>query len=334
MEVRLTTIAAFLIGAGLVGLVLWIRSENNGVVTQSTIQDIVYKQQAVLKDQIAGTIDNKNAISDYVTKINIASDEMSRLAYLKYLHIKAEDAEFDVKIQELFNTVDAIRNSIFRNIYNNAKLPDQSLADKELDNSFLNIDQEIFKYFRFLYDYTQGLSTDLATKNKNKEGLVSLLRDTVTLKNATTSIAAKMKFESGRLSLKVKSIDTDVEQKTKEIEAQNDSLKEVEKSSKDRLLMVVVLPVFAIIIVLLFVIPYLYRSNDNVLKLFFEDKIILQVFTVFILVITILLLGIGDKIKAETLGTLLGGISVYVLQNALTGNTGKKSADKDGEQTS
>lgn len=89
------------------------------------------------------------------------------------------------------------------------------------------------------------------------------------------------------------------------------------ESTKDRMLIHTALPIFGIIIILLLIIPYLYKSNPNLIAAIIEKRLLLQIFTVFILIISILLLGIGGKLTSEVLGTLLGGISVYVLQNSL-----------------
>lgn len=81
-------------------------------------------------------------------------------------------------------------------------------------------------------------------------------------------------------------------------------------------------PAFIIFIITLFVTPALLvaRKNDEkiydkikVLKLVYGQNSLVEIATVFLLTSTILLLGLADKISGEILGTLLGGISGYVL---------------------
>ncbi|MBL0183750.1 MAG: hypothetical protein IPP96_16275 [Chitinophagaceae bacterium] len=333
MKVQLSHIISFLIGAGIIGIILWIRSENNGVVSQSSIQEIVFREQEKLKQQVKNKMNDKATIGDYKSKIENAASGIRNIASQNFVKGNSPDSVYNKKIYELYNAIDGARSGIFRNIYNAQQNSDDNPVSKELDNSFSNIDIQIFKFFRPLFDYFSqpNPSNENFRENAYKEILVSL-NDSIGLKNRLNSIAGVMNNESNRLDILSKSIDVNIKEVEDVILSQNNSLRDVEKATKDRLLMVVVLPVFAIIIVLLFIIPYLYQGNDTIIKMFFEEKIILQVFTVFILVIAILLLGIGDKIKAETLGTLLGGISVYVLQNVMsnTGNGAKKPPEVSG----
>lgn len=333
MKVQLSHIISFLIGAGIIGIILWIRSENNGVVSQSSIQEIVFREQEKLKQQVKNKMNDKATIGDYKSKIENAALGIRNIASQNFVKGNSPDSVYNKKIYELYNAIDGARSGIFRNIYNAQQNSDDNPVSKELDNSFSNIDIQIFKFFRPLFDYFSqpNPSNENFRENAYKEILVSL-NDSIGLKNRLNSIAGVMNNESNRLDILSKSIDVNIKEVEDVILSQNNSLRDVEKATKDRLLMVVVLPVFAIIIVLLFIIPYLYQGNDTIIKMFFEEKIILQVFTVFILVIAILLLGIGDKIKAETLGTLLGGISVYVLQNVMsnTGNGAKKPPEVSG----
>lgn len=335
MKIELSHIIAFAVGAGIIGIIFWIRSENNGVVSRSTIQEIVFREQDKLKQQIKSQISDKAGAADYKIKIETAAAAIRNIQPRNFLQTGTPDPDLSKKITGLYNAIDGIRNGIFRNIYAVRQSSEDNPVSKELDNSFSAIDQQLFKFFRPFYDYIAPATPSNKDMQDNAyREILILLNDSTGLKNALGSLGATMSNESMRLDLLQKNIDSGIKEVEATLEAQNKSLNDVEKSTKDRLLMVVVLPVFAIIIILLFIIPYLYQGNNAVLKMFFEEKIILQVFTVFILVIAILLLGIGDKIQAETLGTLLGGISVYVLQNVI-GNAGgnKKAAEGKPDAT-
>ncbi len=80
----------------------------------------------------------------------------------------------------------------------------------------------------------------------------------------------------------------------------------------DQQLISVGLPAFAAAMIILMLIPRCYKDGDLQREIF-ASGVIVQAFTVFLLTATILLLGFGNKIESSTLGTLLGGISGFVL---------------------
>jgi cell division protein FtsB len=79
----------------------------------------------------------------------------------------------------------------------------------------------------------------------------------------------------------------------------------------DERLITYALPAFGIVLILLIALPALYKKEAQGLIL--GSGLVLEMTTVFLLTVTILLLGIGGKLKPEVLGTLIGGISGYVL---------------------
>lgn len=121
-------------------------------------------------------------------------------------------------------------------------------------------------------------------------------------------------------------IDDGVKNETETAQFRTDLEKEVDglsNQSNDRLVLTMVLPIFSIIVILLLAIPYLYRSGQggetkDVFIEIFSRGLLLKIFTVFILTIAIMILGIGGQISGETLGTLLGAISAYVLQSSFS----------------
>ncbi|MBS1589267.1 MAG: hypothetical protein JST52_06595 [Bacteroidetes bacterium] len=148
----------------------------------------------------------------------------------------------------------------------------------------------------------------------------NIFKDSAMLQARNDKIASTFLAEAQRISVEKLIYKASADSTQNQISTLNKNIDELQKSNKDRMLMIVVIPLFAAIVVLMILIPYLYKDNVEIVKELFENKIILQVLTVFILVMTILLLGVGDKINSETLGTLLGGISVYVLQRTLAPN--------------
>jgi len=72
------------------------------------------------------------------------------------------------------------------------------------------------------------------------------------------------------------------------------------------------LPAFGLLLLGILAIPKLYKDKELQATIF-SSGIVLDMFTVFLLTITILLLGLGHRLSENVLGTLLGGISGYVL---------------------
>ncbi|HEY0977117.1 MAG TPA: hypothetical protein VGE21_06565 [Flavobacteriales bacterium] len=111
-------------------------------------------------------------------------------------------------------------------------------------------------------------------------------------------------------------LNTQIDLLTKEVQ-------EVSKTGNNRIMMTLVLPIFSVIVVLLLAVPYLYRTataqeDGIVFSSLFEHGLLLKLFTVFILTIAIMILGIGGQLESQTLGTLLGAISVHVLQSSFS----------------
>ncbi len=84
-------------------------------------------------------------------------------------------------------------------------------------------------------------------------------------------------------------------------------------------------PVFISFILILYLVPLLFFKNRKthdkedkdgdvvIYTSIYSTGLITEIITIFLLTSTILLLGLTDKINSEILGTLIGGISGYVL---------------------
>lgn len=78
------------------------------------------------------------------------------------------------------------------------------------------------------------------------------------------------------------------------------------------------IPTVGLLLIAIFLGPKLY--SDSIQAEIFSNKLNLELITVYILVSTILILGLANRIDNEVLGTLLGGISGYVLGRTLPKN--------------
>lgn len=90
------------------------------------------------------------------------------------------------------------------------------------------------------------------------------------------------------------------------------------------------LPAFGLVLLAIFAIPKLYRDKELQAEIF-SSGIVLDMFTVFLLTITILLLGLGRKLTENVLGTLLGGIAGYVLGRSTAGRATRVNSRTDKE---
>jgi hypothetical protein len=76
------------------------------------------------------------------------------------------------------------------------------------------------------------------------------------------------------------------------------------------------LPALAVALVALLLVPLLYRNID-LQRAIFSSGLMLELMTIFLLTGAIIILGLDGRIPPEVIGTLLGGISGYVLGRSL-----------------
>jgi hypothetical protein len=92
------------------------------------------------------------------------------------------------------------------------------------------------------------------------------------------------------------------------------------------------IPAIGLLVIGLMAVPIFYRTETQASII--ESGFILEVFTVFLLISATLVLGIAERIPQEALGTLLGGISGFVLGRSLNkkneGGNGNKDRAAEG----
>ena len=79
------------------------------------------------------------------------------------------------------------------------------------------------------------------------------------------------------------------------------------------------LPLFCVTVLLMLCVPIIVQSrktneaSSEQIKAIFGSGILVEIITVLLLTMSILILGLAGKLTPEVLGTLIGGISGYVL---------------------
>lgn len=90
------------------------------------------------------------------------------------------------------------------------------------------------------------------------------------------------------------------------------------------------IPLLGLVVILLMGIPILYSkpTQANIIA----SGFILEVFTVFLLISATLVVGVAQRIPSEALGTLLGGISGFVLGRSAGQNRGGQSSQDHSQR--
>lgn len=217
-----------------------------------------------------------------------------------------------IEYQDLLN-----RMSLIKDKYN--KINDENL-NYIIENGSLNINLPTTSYRS--YDDTY---TNIKLKNLNNE--LNYLLNKNELVDEFGFEAPKPKIEV--LKTKVKKINEGIlellkqlkpieSEITKEITKNETELVELSKKTKKQIdirekAIIWGLPLFCTTILMLFLIPaYLNQKSANTNKQINQQHL-LDVATVLLLTLTILILGLAKMIDSAVLGTLLGGISGYVL---------------------
>jgi hypothetical protein len=90
-------------------------------------------------------------------------------------------------------------------------------------------------------------------------------------------------------------------------------------------------PLVGLLMLLILLAPRVYPGAAQ--RAIFQNGLLLELLTVYLLIATILLLGLSEKLDKNSLGTLLGGISGYVLGRAMQSRSRKDHAEEsDGDK--
>jgi gas vesicle protein len=321
MTIKLKDVIFFVVGGLLAGLCVYlIMPHKKSEPTQSGVFPVIYDK---IKDKQSGIDDlekNKKAVSEYANQLQKAYDDMSKIT-IPVIDKSAGD-------ESLLNTASSLKNTISQ-VFQMTILPSDTYnpnsgSKNNIYNQLNRVAQNLNDDFNYRYEALWALpDSGLMTMTPQLKKFL----DTSAIRAANKDMMRSIQLQIDKVNNIGNGISDDEQALKNDIKNLQDSLEDVEKSNRDRMLIYVVIPLFCAVVIMLLAVPALYRNDEFIIKAFFEKDILLQVFAIFILVVTILLLAIGGKIESQTIGTLLGGISVYVLQRALGGDA-RQSGDK------
>lgn len=92
--------------------------------------------------------------------------------------------------------------------------------------------------------------------------------------------------------------------------------REDDQAKLDSRIVMIAIPAVALAIIMLLLAPLLYKTDD-LRRSIITSGLLVELMTIFLLTAAVIILGIDGKIQAEVIGTLLGGVSGYVLGRAI-----------------
>ncbi len=215
------------------------------------------------------------------------------------------------------------------------KAPMGSDNDQKLkmrDKLLNEISRAYWDMYNEVYDLRYNRNENYASDSLQYLKLIQNYVEEESYRGYNGRIAMQLKIRSNELKNRLSNANGIIKQNEEYRESLNEEIKKMKQRYIDKMLITYALPIFGVIVIFLMLIPAVYKlikidtgtgddaHTNNLMSMIFEKGILLQIFTVFILTVSILILGIGGKISSEVLGTLLGGISVYVLQNTFKNN--------------
>lgn len=293
--------------------------ESDSVATRSNLQGLNDLNTLVLDGvrKISDSLINSYRFDTSIEKLFNGKDSIYyNTDFLQYLHTETDHSLAPLKAS----------SALYSDVISD---PDMFLANYEehissnVSNFYRRLSISFYRIFiNSPEDETRDVSYKLskdAARNMVKIFSSSLFRSKLDQwRNQLLNITKEINSGITNLNTKLKQDFSDIQKLKDELKAMNDL-------SRDKFIINIALPVFSFLIIILFTIPYIYRNTtiggnsanpSTVMSEIFTKGLLLKIFTVFLLTIAIILLAMGDKLKGETIGTLLGGISVYILQNS------------------
>ncbi|CAL2088139.1 hypothetical protein [Tenacibaculum sp. 190524A05c] len=256
-----------------------------------------YNDNKLDKNSIKNEIDLIKSYSDNKSKSIIKSlRQLSKISFKKIINLRNQLSPYyrkdDYKYRQLSNLYFKTRDIDL------SLIQYDDLIDFD-DNDNERLDYNRFKEFQKELDsnkFIQDLTNVIDKLKSEVDGVFKLISTDLNKKNKALDDLTKKRIEL-------------------EIEKNNES-------DYDRTIFQWGFPVFIIFILLLYLVPLwlLHKKQNtneqgitNLYQSIYGTGLLTEIVTVFLLTSTILLLGITNKLNPEILGTLIGGISGYVL---------------------
>lgn len=210
-------------------------------------------------------------------------------------------SDWDAKISQAVQPINQDLNDLFRLAY--ASEPPRA---EELNDFRTRLSPDVFQKYKDAL--LALLKSNLDTANKNKD---SLAKEQASLQKQADAITAKL--AKGKLEINQVAIELG-------------------------------LPLFCGTVLLMLSIPIVVQTFSKAsagsaeqVRAIFASGILVEIITVLLLTMSILILGLANKIEGPVLGTLLGGISGYVLNRlrsktqATTGEANEGTSEQRSE---
>lgn len=183
----------------------------------------------------------------------------------------------------------------------------ENISNYELKDLFSEVHKlSYFDYELFFFDNNDITDSNFIEKSEEFKNEID------NKKNSYNSFTSK-----------VENIKKVLNEKSAEIDGKLTELFNHKSQNTDlhRISILIGLPAFCVTILLLFLVPYYLEKKSTTNNHNNNKQYLLDVATVLLLTLTILILGLAKMITGEVLGTLLGGISGYVLNRTMNSNT-------------
>jgi hypothetical protein len=306
-------------------------SDNTDKITVDDKASQIELQSRV--ESINEELNEKKALKKELKEVN---EDASFL--LNYTKAEVNTAELGKLITELekdkrTNTFVEIARTCFSNYYTfQGKL--EQLGNETKNNELRALTEKLLQrirfymasdYFESMYDatFTARIDMNKVKQTFSKENVDKLNKEMIEMINA---FKGELTAEIGKLDTDIKSLNGEKLVLMEQLEKKSDANETIFKWG---------FPTFIFFILALYLIPLSFfhrrkpkmkeeeQGGDLVLySAIYSTGLITEIITVFLLTSTILLLGLTDKMSSEILGTLIGGISGYVLGKTLKAKNG------------
>lgn len=265
-------------------------------------------------------VETLKKIDECLKTVKYDSIEVNKVIENSKVEIKLPLSIDSIKTEQIYSIEENLNNSLYSQIKTCISSNGITITNN-YGNSFFNTDDyDLNQRINDIYynsirpinlNYISDWNAVKSYCDNNK-----FIQDLKNITNQLGNLGKEFQNKINSDSLKNLAINKNVEDVQKE-------LNELRDQSVIKVIILFVLPLFAVILILLYIFP-LFFADDKIRGSLYENGILIQIITIFLLVGTVMLLGLAKIIPGDVVGTLLGSISVYVLQKT---NTDKSNID-------